>query len=146
MGLQANISSASPQSEPLVATIPFTGSGRSDLEEFGRSPVEHISQILAVSAGLTGVSLSGIGLFSILSHLRSVETLGERFLALDSSIFMISCVAAFLALKTHVAFRRRIYRWIAEGTFLLLVVMACICISHRISAALTRTRRGTDEN
>jgi hypothetical protein len=129
MGFQAKNSAVGREAEPMAATLPFTQVGRSDLELSGRSATEHIAQIFAVSAGLTGVSLSGIGLFSILSHLRAVETLGERFLAADASIFMVSCVAAFLALKTRVDFRRRIYRWIAEGTFLSgLVLMACICI------------------
>lgn len=129
MGFQAKNGAVGRETEPVAATLPFSNVGPSDLELSGRTATEHISQIFAVSAGLTGVSLSGIGLFSILSHLRSVETFGERFLAADSSIFMVSCVAAFLALKTHVNFRRRIYRWIAEGTFLTgLVLMACICI------------------
>ena len=129
MGFQSKNSAAGHETEPMAATLPFSKAGKSDLELSGRTATEHIAQIFAVSAGLTGVSLSGIGLFSILSHLRSVESLGERFLAADASIFMLSCVGAFLALKTRVDFRRRIYRWIAEGTFLAgLVLMACICI------------------
>jgi hypothetical protein len=112
-----------------AGTLPFTttGSGQAEISE--RPGGEHISQIFAVSAGLTGVSLSAIGLFAILSHLRSVETLGERFLAADASAFMLSCVAAFLAMKTQVNFRRQVYRLLAEGMFLVgLILMACICI------------------
>ncbi len=130
MGLLAKNVAASHESEALAATIPFsTNALSSDLEASNRTATDHVAQIFAVSAGLTGVSLSGIGLFAILSHLRSVETAGERFLAADASTFMLSCVAAFLAMKTRVNFRRRIYRWIAEGMFLAgLVMMAGICI------------------
>jgi hypothetical protein len=129
MGLSAKNMSVGSEGEPLAATIPFPTAGHSDPEAYRRTASEHIAQIFAVSAGLTGVSLSGIGLFSILSHLRSAETLGERFLAADASIFVLSCISAFLSMKTRVNFRRKVYRWIAEGMFLAgLVVMACICI------------------
>jgi hypothetical protein len=129
MGLVAKNAAGNRETEPNAATIPFSTAGRGDTEASVRTPAEHVAQIFAVSAGLTGVSLSGIGLFAILSHLRSVETVGERFLAADASTFMLSCVAAFLALKTRVNGRRRVYRLIAEGMFLAgLVMMACICI------------------
>lgn len=113
----------------VAGTLPFTTGGNGPAESPQSQAGEHISQIFAVSAGLTGVSLSAIGLFAILSHLRSVETLGERFLAADASAFMLSCVAAFLTMKTQVAFRRQVYRLVAEGMFLVgLILMACICI------------------
>lgn len=113
----------------VAGTLPFTTGENGHAEASQSQAGEHISQIFAVSAGLTGVSLSAIGLFAILSHLRSVETLGERFLAADASAFMLSCVAAFLAMKTQVTFRRQVYRLVAEGMFLVgLILMACICI------------------
>ena len=85
--------------------------------------------IFSVAAGLMGVSLSGIGLFAILSHMRSAATLGEESLAFNASIFGASCVTAYLSMKTGNAARKRRLRQFAEGLFLFgLVLMAAVCV------------------
>ena len=90
---------------------------------------ENTPLIFSVAAGLMGVSLSGIGLFAILSHMRAAATLGEESLAFNASIFGASCVTAYLSMKTGNAARRRRLRQFAEGLFLFgLVLMAAVCV------------------
>ncbi len=84
--------------------------------------------VFSVSAGLVGVCLTVIGLFVITHKLNHVRSFGEKLLAVDSVIFLSSCLLSYVSLKMRKI--RRQHRWerIAEEVFFLgLILMAAIC-------------------
>jgi len=90
---------------------------------------DHLPHLFAVSAGLMGVSLSGIGLFGIHSQMRAVASLGEEMLAMTATIFGGSCGAAYLGMRARLSGRKHLLHRFAEGLFLLgLVLMAAVCL------------------
>src|SRR3954471_19777932 len=60
---------------------------------------EHIPHVFGASAGLLGVALSAFGLFSILSHAKSIINMGEELLAINACLFAVSCCVAFLTMR-----------------------------------------------
>ena len=115
-------------------TIEFRLPGsQNQTEAAAASLPDNTPLIFSVAAGLMGVSLSGIGLFAIVSHMQSTATLGEEALALNASIFGGSCVAAYFAMKCSAARRRRLQLF-SEGLFLFgLTLMAAICVFLAVS-------------
>jgi hypothetical protein len=112
-------------------TIPFHPARRHEQLHPSPSNPPHVNlpHIFAVSAGLMGVSLSGIGLFAILSHLRSAASFGEELLAFNAILFGGSCVTAYLGMRNNVVSWKRLFHLVAEGLLLFgLILMACVCI------------------
>lgn len=83
--------------------------------------------IFSVSAGLIGVCLTGIGLLRVVMSVGKITTLGDELLALDSLLFLATCVVAFISFRTRDARRRQLLRRVADATFLLgLGLMAAV--------------------
>ncbi len=101
-----------------------------DIASAARSATpEHIPHVFGASAGLLGVAISAFGLFSILSHARSLINMGEELLAINACLFATSCSVAFLTMRTPSNRLRRVFGIVAEGIFLLgLGMMALICL------------------
>jgi hypothetical protein len=84
--------------------------------------------IFSVSAALVGVCLTVVGIFLISHRLTNVKSIGEKLLAIDALIFLISCILSYLSLKIRKKRRQHLLERIAEEVFLLgLAMMACIC-------------------
>lgn len=75
--------------------------------------------VFAVSAGLVGVCLTGIGLLQVMHGLSKVNTLGDELLALDSGLFLLTCMLAFFSFRTGDSRRRRLLRKSSDVIFLL---------------------------
>ena len=90
---------------------------------------EHFPHIFGASACLLGVALSAFGLFSILSHARSIINMGEELLAINACFFAISCSIAFLTMRIPNHRWRGVFGVVAEVVFLVgLTMMALICM------------------
>lgn len=75
--------------------------------------------IFSVSAGLVGVCLTVIGLFSIFRRPDAVESIADNLIAIDALIFLFACLFAYLGLRASDERRwRRLERY-ADGLFLL---------------------------
>ena len=99
---------------------------------------EHIPHVFGASAGLLGVALSAFGLFSILSHAKSVVHMGEELLAVNACLFAASCCAAFLTMRLP-GRCRRVLGVVAEGLFLIgLSMMALVCLFLVVSIRMHR--------
>jgi uncharacterized membrane protein len=84
--------------------------------------------VFSVSAALVGVCLTVIGLFVISRKLNPVKSFGEKLLAVDAMIFLVSCLLSYLSLKMRRKRRQHLMEKIAEEIFFLaLVLMASIC-------------------
>lgn len=98
------------------------------------SALERMPHIFSVSAGMVGVALTGIGLVSILSHIKSIIIYGEELLSINAIVFVVCCVTAYLAMKTN---RVTLHHWlcgISEVVFLIgLIMMAAICVFLAVS-------------
>jgi hypothetical protein len=129
-----NLSPREHESEDRPPTILLRASEPAPQREPAAAAQDHTPQIFGVSAGLTGVSLSGIGLFAILSHIRSVQSLGEELLALNATVFALSCVSAYLTMKAGLPQRKRRFQLCAEGLFVFgLILMASACVFLALS-------------
>jgi uncharacterized membrane protein len=84
--------------------------------------------VFSVSAALVGVCLTVIGLFVISRKLNPVKSFGEKLLAVDAMIFLLSCLLSYLSLKKRRKRRQHLMEKVAEETFFLaLILMASIC-------------------
>ena len=85
-------------------------------------------RIFSASASLVGICLTAIGLFRISDRLRSLSTFADELLAFDAVAFLVSCILAYLALRTQQEQRRMTIEKIADSLFLSgLCLMALIC-------------------
>jgi hypothetical protein len=83
--------------------------------------------IFSVSAGLVGVCVTVIGLFRILGGSGRLNTWADDLLAIDAFAFLVSCLLAYLALRSNSLARRRRLERVADVIFLLgLTVMVVI--------------------
>ncbi len=77
---------------------------------------------------MVGVCLTVIGLFRVITELKSISTIGDNLLALDALAFIASCILSYIALRTRASKRRRRVEKIADGIFLTAMsLMAAIC-------------------
>ena len=112
------------------AVLPFLGADTGPAARpAGESAPEYIPHVFGASAGLLGVALSAFGLFSILSHARSIINMGEELLAINACLFAASCSVAFLTMRTPGRRWRRVFGFVAEGLFLAgLGMIALVCL------------------
>lgn len=84
--------------------------------------------IFAVSAAMVGACLTVIGLFRVITALKSVDSLGDDLLVLDAFLFLGACLLAYVGLRSPRKQRRRRVEKAADLAFLGgLCLMACIC-------------------
>jgi multisubunit Na+/H+ antiporter MnhF subunit len=75
--------------------------------------------IFSVSAGLIGVCLTVIGLFRLIGGSSRIRGWADDFLAIDACAFMLSCLLAYLALRSRNRARRHRLERFADVIFLL---------------------------
>lgn len=91
--------------------------------------------IFTVSAAMVGVCLTVIGLIRIVITLQNVDTLADDLLAADALLYLASCILSYSALRTRKARRMRRVERVADGIFLLAMVLM-VAISLFITYAL----------
>ena len=85
--------------------------------------------VFSVSAAMVGVCLTVIQLIQMNGAQRA-NTIVDDILALDSIVFMIACVASFLALKSkRHSKRKKILENIGDGSFLLAISTMVVAIT-----------------
>jgi hypothetical protein len=75
--------------------------------------------IFSVSAGLVGVCLTVIGLFRLIGGSSQLRSWADELLAIDAFAFMLSCLLAYLALRSRSSSRRNLLERFADVIFLL---------------------------
>jgi len=85
--------------------------------------------VFSVSAAMVGVCLTVIQLIQM-NTAQKANTVVDEILAFDSIVFMIACVASFLALKSkrHSRFKK-ILENIGDGSFLLAISTMVVAIT-----------------
>lgn len=84
--------------------------------------------VFAVSSGMVGVCLTGIGLLRLIATQTQVQTLGDDLLAVDAMIFVVCAFLAFWSFKTDQPLRRQRLRLAVDVLFLVgLAMMAVVC-------------------
>lgn len=84
--------------------------------------------VFAVSAGMVGVCLTGIGLLRLVAAQSSVESLGDDLLAIDAVLFVTCTFLAFWSFKTRTSKLRGRLRLLVDVLFLsALAFMGAIC-------------------
>ena len=97
------------------------------------TPENHLEEdisihIFTVSAAMVGVCLTVIGLIRVVITLGKADTVADDLLAADAFLFLMSCLLSYSALRTRS--KRRMHRRerIADGVFILaMILMAIIC-------------------
>ena len=84
--------------------------------------------IFTASAALVGVCLTVIGLIRIVVTTTKVGTIADDLLAADATLFMISCVLSYWALRVRNVRRMHRIERAADAIFLLgLLLMTTVC-------------------
>ncbi len=84
--------------------------------------------IFAVSSGMVGVCLTGVGLMRVGSALDTLTHVGDDLLAIDALLFLVACLFSFFSFRLRNARRRQMVRIVADAVFLVaLCLMAVIC-------------------
>jgi hypothetical protein len=91
---------------------------RNDDDQLEASERELSGHIFSVSAGLVGVCLTVIGLFYIFGERRDLRSWADNFLAVDAFAFLVSCLLAYLSLRSRAPERRHRLERLADVTFL----------------------------
>ena len=84
--------------------------------------------IFTVSAAMVGVCLTVIGLVRMVITLGNIDTLADDLLAADAFLFLVACLLSYSALRTRNIQRMHRVERIADGTFILaMILMAAVC-------------------
>ncbi len=84
--------------------------------------------IFTVSSAMVGVCLTVIGLIRVVITFGKANTVADDLLAVDAFLFLVSCLISYSALRTRS--KRRMHRRerIADGIFILaMILMVIIC-------------------
>lgn len=93
--------------------------------------------ILSVSAAMVGVCLTVIGLLRVVIAIQKADTIADDLLAVDSILFLVSCLLSYWALRTRTVRRMHNVERIADAVFMLalvLMVVVCAFVTYAISA------------
>jgi hypothetical protein len=94
--------------------------------------------IFTVSAAMVGVCLTVIGLIRIVITIQKADTLADDLLAGDSMLFLTSCILSYWALRTRKVRRMHRVEKVADGVFLLAMLMMagiCLFITYALATA-----------
>src|SRR2546428_4993772 len=84
--------------------------------------------IFTVSSAMVGVCLTVIGLIRVVITLGKADTLADDFLALDSPLFLTSCLLAYWALRARGFNRMHHIERAADIIFIVAMIgMVLIC-------------------
>jgi hypothetical protein len=97
------------------------------------TPENHLEEdisihIFTVSSAMVGVCLTVIGLIRVVITFGKADTVADDLLAADAFLFLLSCLLSYSALRTRS--KRRMHRMerIADGIFILaMILMVVIC-------------------
>ena len=92
--------------------------------------------ILSVSAAMVGVCLTVIGLLRVVITIQKADTVADDLLAVDSLLFLISCLLSYWALRTRTVRRMHKVERVADAVFMLalfLMVVVCAFVTYAIS-------------
>ena len=97
------------------------------------TPENHLEEdisihIFTVSSAMVGVCLTVIGLIRVVITFGKADTVADDLLAADAFLFLLSCLLSYSALRTRS--KRRMHRMerIADGIFILaMILMVIIC-------------------
>jgi branched-subunit amino acid permease len=85
--------------------------------------------IFEVSAAMVGVCLTVIGIISLITTLKKMQTLADEITALDAIIFLAACIISYTAIKTRERSQRLRFERVADAVFLAgLGGMVVICL------------------
>jgi hypothetical protein len=84
--------------------------------------------IFTVSSAMVGVCLTVIGLVRVVITFGKADTLADDLLAGDALLFLVSCFLSYGALRSRAARRMRRLERVADGVFIVaMLVMVAIC-------------------
>jgi len=84
--------------------------------------------IFTVSSAMVGVCLTVIGLIRVVITFGKADTLADDLLAADAFLFLVSCLLSYAALRTRSKHRMHRMEHIADGIFILaMILMVIIC-------------------
>jgi hypothetical protein len=92
--------------------------------------------IFTVSAAMVGVCLTVIGIIRVVISIRGADTFADDLLAADSVLFLVSCLAAYVALRSRSVHRMYKVERFADLIFVIaLIIMVIVCgmITYEIS-------------
>jgi hypothetical protein len=76
-------------------------------------------QMFQGSAVMVGVAVTLLGLVGVIAGLRNAQTSIDDLLSADALVFLVSCLAAYFALRTRSLNRARRYMTIADPAFVI---------------------------
>jgi hypothetical protein len=91
----------------------------SQAEEPSRASRRELAErIFSTSAQLVGVCLTVIGLFRVVFELKNIDSIADNLMAVDSLVFLGSCLLSYLALRSMKAERSLALEQAADLVFL----------------------------
>jgi len=96
-------------------------------------PQNHLEEdvsihIFTVSAAMVGVCLTVIGLIRVVITFGQADTVADDLLAADAFLFLVACLLSYSALRTRSKQRMHRRERIADGMFILaMILMVIIC-------------------
>jgi hypothetical protein len=100
-------------------------------EEYRREVTAELNvHIFSVSAAMVGVCLTVVGIIGIIiSNNSEYATIADDLLALDTVVFMTSCLLAYTSLRSPSDVRTRRYQRLADVVFVAgMVAMSAACL------------------
>jgi hypothetical protein len=97
------------------------------------TPENHLEEdisihIFTVSSAMVGVCLTVIGLIRVVITFGKADTVADDLLAADAFFFLLSCLLSYSALRTRSKHRMHRMERIADGIFILaMILMVIIC-------------------
>jgi hypothetical protein len=95
----------------------------------GEQNHDHRLTLFAVSAGMVGVCLTGVGLIGIVKGIHNVESVVDEILSLSALFFLVSTALYFFALYRGDQAQRTTADYLADGIFFLSLaslLVACV--------------------
>jgi len=107
---------------------PFANGSSTGAPENAALEADLCIHIFTASAALVGVCLTVIGLLRVVVVTTKVGTIADDLLAADATLFMISCVLSYYALRARSMRRMHRVERVADIVFLLgLLLMTGVC-------------------
>ena len=105
------------------------------------TPDNHLEEdisihIFTVSSAMVGVCLTVIGLIRVVITLGKADTVADDLLAVDAFLFLLASLLSYSALRTRSKHRMHRRERIADGIFILamiLMVIICAFITYAIT-------------
>jgi len=99
-----------------------------DTADTSRARLDHdiCVHIFTASAAMVGVCLTVIGILRVVISLRKEDMLGDDLLAVNSMLYLASCLLSYWALRTRNLGRNHRLERIADAIFLVALVFTAI--------------------